>query len=464
MITIGGSIGTGLFMVSGSTIYKAGPGGALLAYILIGILVYIVTASLGEMATYMPTSGAFSSYSSKFIDPAIGFAVGWNYWFSWTTTLAAEMTAGAILMRYWFPNSHSLLWSLLFIFCIFLINLLSVKYYGETEYWLAIIKIITVIIFICLGLSMSFGIIGNTPSGFQNFFIEDAPFSGGALSILGVFIIAGYSFQGTETIGIMSGESRNPRRDIPKAIRKVFWRIFIFYVLTIGVIGLSIPYTNPNLVNEDIQNFAMSPFTLVFEQSGFTMAASIMNIVILTSIFSAGNSGMYASTRLLWKMSTEGTAPEILSKINKKGVPIFALLLTTITTMSVFLLSLIGEGKGFFWLLSASGLCGFIAWITILVSHYRFRKAFLQQGNVLSELSYYSKWYPNGVLIAIGTCVCIILGQNYTEFFSNRIDWYSIFATYIGIPIFVLLWAVYKIIKKTKVVRIKNINLKEGKI
>src|SRR5690606_31797854 len=285
MIALGGSIGTGLFLASGSAIAEAGPGGALLAYLTVGIMVYFLMTSLGELATYMPEAGSFNTYASRFVDPSLGFALCWNFWFNWAITIASELAAATLIIKYWFPDSPSYLWSLLFLAIIFGLNLLSVKGYGESEYWFALIKIAVVIIFLAVGVLMIFGIMGGSkPAGFSNFTLDGGPFHGGFLAFLGIFMAAGYSFQGTELVGVAAGESENPRENVPKAIKQIFWRILIFYIFTIFVIGMIIPYTNPSLMQTGIENIAVSPFTLVFEKAGFAFAAAIMNTVILTSV------------------------------------------------------------------------------------------------------------------------------------------------------------------------------------
>lgn len=321
MIALGGSIGTGLFLASGTAISTAGPGGALIAYAAVGIMVYFLMTSLGELATFMPDSGSFNTYAARFVDPALGFAMGWNFWYNWAVTIAAELAAATVLIKYWFPDSSSMLWSLLFLVLIFALNVLSVKGYGESEYWFAIIKVATVIIFLAVGVLMIFGIMGGEAVGFSNFTIGDAPIHGGFFAVLGVFMAAGFSFQGTELIGVAAGESENPRENVPRAIRQVFWRILIFYILAITVISLIIPYTHPNLLKGDLENIGVSPFTLVFEKAGLAIAASVMNAVILTSVLSAGNSGMYASSRVLYALARDGKAPRFLGKLNKKAFP-----------------------------------------------------------------------------------------------------------------------------------------------
>ncbi|EGP8442770.1 amino acid permease [Listeria monocytogenes] len=461
MIAIGGSIGTGLFLASGNAIHTAGPGGALVAYVAIGIMVYFLMTSLGEMATYMPVSGSFSTYSSRFVDPAFGFALGWNYWFNWAITLAVDISTAAIIVQFWLPNTPAWLWSAIFLILIFGLNALSVKAYGESEYWFSIIKVATVIIFLIVGVLTIVGILGGEVIGFSNFTTGDAPFKGGFFAILGTFLIAGFSFQGTEMVGIAAGESATPETSVPKAIKQVFWRILLFYIFAIFIIGMIIPYTNPNLLSAEATDVAISPFTLVFEKAGLAFAASVMNAVILTSVLSAGNSGLYASTRMLWAMARDKKAPKFLGKVNRRGIPMAALIVTTIVGAMTFITTLTENGTVIYtWLLSASGLTGFIAWIGIAISHYRFRKAFIKQGHDLSELKYKAKFFPFGPILALVLCILVIVGQDYAAFlkpeFTNPAWWQKIGISYIGLPIFLVFWLSFKFTNKTKVIPLED--------
>lgn len=451
MIAIGGAIGTGIFLALGATINQAGPGGALVAYISIGIMVYFLMTSLGEMATFMPVSGSFGTYASKFIDPSLGFALGWNYWYNWAITVAAEMVAGALLMKYWFPDVPAIIWSVLFLVLIVTLNFLSARAYGESEFWFAGIKVVTVIVFLIVGVATIFGIIGGHAVGFSNFTVGEAPFVGGAKAIFMIFLIAGFSFQGTELVGIAAGESEDPEKNIPKAINSIFWRILIFYVGTIIVVGALIPYTEAGV---DI-----SPFTMVFQKAGIAAAASLMNAVILTSVLSCGNSGMYASTRMLYAMAKEGKAPKWLGKVNSRGVPVNSLIVTTIIASLCFLTGLYAETTVYVWLIAASGLAGFIAWLGIALCHYRFRKAYHAQNRDLGKLKYVAKYFPAGPIIALVLCVIVILGQGISYMSEGKIDWNGMIAAYIGLPLFLGLWIGYKVKYKTKVIPLNEVDL-----
>ncbi len=460
MIAIGGSIGTGLFVASGASVSTAGPGGALAAYALIGLMVYFLMTSLGEMAAYMPVAGSFSTYGARFVDPAFGFAIGWNYWYNWAVTIAVELAAASIVMKFWLPEVPGVLWSGVFLALMFALNAISVKGFGESEYWFALIKVVTVIVFIITGVYMIFGLMhGQEAVGLTNFTSGDAPFVGGLPAMIGVAMIAGFSFQGTELIGIAAGESENPSSSIPRAVKQVFWRILLFYVCAILVIGLLIPYTDPNLLKGQVTDIGVSPFTLVFQNAGIAFAASVMNAVILTAVLSAGNSGMYASTRMLYALACEGKAPKLFARLSANGVPLNALYATTLVGALCFFTSVFGDQTVYLWLLNTSGMTGFIAWLGIAICHYRFRKAYVAQGRSLAALPYRAMLFPLGPLFAFALCLAITLGQNYQAFMADTIDWSSVAATYIGIPLFFVIWFGYRLKNGTRLLAYDEIDL-----
>ena len=452
MIALGGSIGTGLFVASGGAIHEAGPGGAMLGYALISVMVFFLMTSLGEMSAYSPTTGTFNEYSSKYVDPAFGFAMGWNYWFNWAITVAVEVLAAAFIMQFWFPDTNTLLWSSGFFLLIFILNILTVKVFGETEYWLSMIKVTFVIIFIIVGGLTIFGMIGHkAPVGFSNWTIGDAPFHGGFLSFMGVFLIAGFSFQGTELIGVAAGEAKNPGKAIPKAIKNTFWRIVIFYILAIGVISFLIPYNDANLVNPN-SDVTLSPFTIIFKQAGLTFAATIMNAVILTAVLSACNASMYSATRTLWYMGKTKQAPKLFSKLSSNGTPYVALIATCIIGSTFLLTSKFQNGLIFMWLVNISSLAGFIAWFGIALSHFRFRRAYIKQGLDLNKLPYKSKLFPFAPILAMIFIIIIIAGQQLNDIIAGTLSLSHFLATYIGLILFLIVALIYKVKKKTKLV------------
>lgn len=459
MIAIGGSIGTGLFVSSGATIAQSGPGGALLSFAIIGLMVYFLMTSLGELAACMPVSGSFSTYASRYVDESFGFALGWNYWYSWAVTIAVDLVAVQIIMAYWFPDTPGVLWSAVFLGLLFALNVASVRFFGETEFWFALIKVITIIAFIIMGVLMLMGIVeGGQDGGAHLWQIGDAPIAGGLPALIGVAMIVGFSFQGTEFVGIAAGETENPGRNIPKAVRQIFWRILLFYVCTIIVIGLLIPYTDPRLLKDGLSDITISPFTLIFQKADMLAAAAIMNAVILTSVLSAGNSGMYASSRMLYSLAVERKAPALFAKVTRSGTPVWALLATSVVAGLCLLSFLFSPGKLYLWLLNTSGMLGFIAWLGIAISHYRFRRGYKLAGHSLDKLPYVSKFFPFGPFFAFALCMVVMLGQNYQAFIGDRIDWMGATATYIGLVLFVVMWLGHKVITRSRIVRYRDMD------
>ena len=459
MIAIGGSIGTGLFLASGATIANAGPGGALLAYALIGVMIYFLMTSLGELATHNPTSGAFFTYGTKYVSNGFGFALGWNYWYNWAITVAFELVAVQFIMKFWFPDIPGFYWSALFLAVVFGINALTVKGFGESEFFFSLIKVLAIIIFIIIGIVMITKIM-LTPEAatFSNWTKGEAPFVGGFSALIGVAMIAGFSFQGTEMVGVAAGESKDPKKTIPIAIKQIFWRILLFYIVCIFIIGTLIAYDDPRLLQAaSDENIALSPFTLLYEQAGFAFAASVMNAVILTAILSAGNSGMYSSTRMLFDMAKNGSAPKVFSKLDTRGVPMNALYATTAIAALCFLTTFIGEEQVFNWLLNMSGMCGFIVWLGIAISHYRFRKGYLAQGYKLEDLAYRAKFFPFAPWFAFILCAIVVLGQNYQAVLDG--EWLAVLSTYIGIFLFFAIWIGYKLKRESKLVKYNEMDV-----
>lgn len=457
MIALGGSIGTGLFVASGATVAQAGPMGALVAYMAIGVMVYFLMTGLGEMATYSPTSGSFADYAGRYVDPALGFAMGWNYWFNWAITLAVDVVAVGLISHFWFPDVPTWLFSAIALVLIFLLNLFSVGTFGEAEFWLSLVKIVTIVAFLLLGMATIFGVFHSNIDVIGNLTAGNHGFVGGWGAVLSVFVVAGFSFQGTELIGITAGEAKDPEKSVPKAINQVFWRILLFYILAIFVIGALVAYDDPRLLSSSTENISVSPFTIVFQNAGIAFAASLMNAVILTSIISSANSGSYASTRMLYAMARNGQAPRVFAKLSKNGVPVAALLLTTAVGLLAFISQSKGGSVAYVWLVNASGLTGFIAWIGIAISHYRFRKAYIAQGRDLNELIYRAKWFPFGPLVALAIAILVIVGQDPTSF--AQFDFEKIMVTYLSVPLFVVLYVYYKFRYKTKVIPLEQVDL-----
>jgi lysine-specific permease len=470
MIAIGGAIGTGLFFASGSAISHAGPGGAMVAYAVMGLAVFCMMQSLGEMATQLPIRGSFETYAERFVDSSFAFAVGWNYWFSWAITLAAELVAGALIVKFWFPHSNSAIWAGTFLALLLALNLLSVRAYAEAEYWFSSIKVGTVLIFLVVGGLMIAGILGGPVHGFGNWSLHDpasggqAPFVGGWSSVLAVFMVAGFAFQGTEGVGLAAAETTNPAKNVPKAIRSVFWRILLFYIGSIFVVGTLIPFNDPNLLHGDEGHVALSPYTLVFVQVpavGY-YAASLMNAVILTAVLSCGNSSMYVASRMLHAMAHSGKAPRVCARLTRRGVPALAITITAMISALTFFASTIGDQKIYALFYNASSLSGFLIWLGIAICHIRFRRAWAAQGRPLSELTFRARFYPVGTWLALVIFVVVILFANMGVFQASPFSWFDFITSYMMIPVCIGLYLWHKIRYKTRLVPMDRCDFEAG--
>ncbi|HLB42207.1 MAG TPA: amino acid permease [Gammaproteobacteria bacterium] len=439
MIAIGGSIGTGIFLASGYSISIGGPGGALLAYSLMAVIVYFLMTSLAEMSVFKPSSGTFCEYSSSYVGKSFGMAMGYNYWLNWAITIAAEISAASLIMGYWFPQINSIIFSIIFFIGIFLCNIFSVRFFGEIEYIMSFTKVTVIMLFIFLGIIM----VWQQPHfGTQQWFIGDAPFHQGWYGFIAVFLFAGFSFQGTELIGVASGEAQNPEVSIPTSIKYVFWRLTLFYVLSIAIITLLIPYTDYRLTYQD--NVMMSPYTLIFSRYIAVYAGDLVNFIILVAVLSAANASMYSSTRILWYLGKTGQVPRIFSKLNPFAVPMTALLASAIVGSLVFLSSFVGNGKLFTYLLQISSLSGFIAWFGIALSHYQFRRKFLIKNGGISVLKYKAKFYPYAQIISMIMLIFVITAQSIPVLKNGNYRMIDFIIIYSAVWLFLLFYLVHK--------------------
>lgn len=460
MIAIGGAIGTGLFVATGNVISQAGPGGAILAYLIIGVMLYFLMSSIGELATFYPVSGSFSSYSTRFVDKSLGFTMGWLYWAIWLLVTSVDIIISASVLNYWdtFQFFSPVTWSIIFLCLLFLLNIFSVKAFGETEFWLSLIKVITIIIFIAVGVLTIVGILGGKIYGLSNYTVGEAPFVGGFSGFLGVLLVAGFSVGGTEVVAVTAGESSNPDRSMPKAIKQVFWRILLFYVLSIAVISAIIPYTDPLLLNES-ESVSQSPFTIVFDRVGIAFAASVINAVILTSLLSAANSGIYTTSRMLYSMAEDKQAPRFLAKLNKTTkLPIVALFTTFIIVLAVIILAQF-KSDIVFTLLNIIGSLVIVIWAASILAQIRLRLAIKKQNKDPKDvLPYKAPFYPLGPIIVIIALLFLFGGNSFGAVLSGDIG--ALFRNITPIVILVLIYLVHKFIRKTKIVKLEEIDLK----
>jgi lysine-specific permease len=406
MIAIGGSLGTGVFLTLGYSLSVGGIGGAISAYIIMALVVYFLMTSLGEMSVFSPSSGSLCEYSRIYVGESFGFAMNINYWFNWVTCLALEISAAALIMSYWFPHISANFFAILFFVILLGLNLFSVKLYGELEYWLSFIKIGVVVTFLLLGF---FVIIHQPKLGTDKWFIQDSPFHQGWYGLLSVFALAGFSFQGTELIGVAVGETKNPENTLPTSIKLIFWRLTICYILSLLVISLLIPFNSSLLLSGE--NVKTSPFTIVFNQFAGVYAADAVNFTVLIALLSAANASLYSASRVLWNFAVQNKYLLKVAKIHKSGVPVIAVSATWISALLAFSIAVFCGDNVFNFLTQITAIAGFIAWFGVSLSHYRFRQIYLQTHNNLDGLKYRAKFFPYAQIFSMIMVIAIVVLQ-----------------------------------------------------
>ncbi|WP_368296879.1 amino acid permease [Cytobacillus firmus] len=403
MLSLGGVIGTGLFLNAGYTINQAGAGGALIGYLFGGVILYLVMVCLGELAVYMPVTGSFQTYASKFISPSAGFSLGWMYFIGSATTAGVEFTAAGILMKRWLPDISVWVWCAIFILLLFALNALTTRGFAEAEYWFSGIKVVAVIFFIIIGFSAILGIIplADRPAPYMEHLAPKGLFPAGIAIVFVTMMNVIFSYQGSELIGIAAGESEEPQKNIPRAIRNVLFRIIIFYIASIIILSAIFPTQELGILE--------SPFVTLMDLAGIPFAPDIMNFVILTAILSVGNSCIYASTRLLWAMAHDGMAPGVFGKLSKRKVPFTALVFTMTFSLLSLLTSVFAAETVFVLLMSIAGISVTISWMGIALSQFMFRRKYIQAGGKVEDLKYKVPFYPIIPLICIIFCVSILV-------------------------------------------------------
>ncbi|KAH8794728.1 amino-acid permease inda1 [Hyaloscypha finlandica] len=473
MIAIGGAIGTGLFVGSGKALASGGPGSLLIAFSIIALMLYCTVYSLGEMSCVFPIAGSFSAFATRFLDPAWGFAMGWNYALQWMVTLPLEIVAAAITIQYWNSPISPALWVTIFLVVIIALNLFGVKGYGESEFWLALVKVIAIIGFIILGIVLD---CGGGPNGTYiggKYFRDPGAFYGGFKGLCSVFVTAAFAFSGTEMVGLGAAEAADPRKSLPKAIKQTFWRVTAFYLISLLLVGLLVPYTDPRLLNGATSADAKaSPFVLAMTNAGIRGLPSLFNAIIMIAVLSVGNSSIYGSSRTLAALAEQHQAPRILAYIDRKGRPLISILLTSVVGLIAYtaVLSPDAESQVFNWLLALSGLSAIFTWLTICLCHIRFRSA-LRLANIspstlpfTSHLGIYGSWlgFVLNCLVFVAQFWIGFSPLGYADMAAKDLV-QNFFEVYLAAPIIVVSGVVYKLWFKTRWVRVAEIDLVTGR-
>lgn len=450
MIAIGGTIGTGLFVGSGQALAIGGPAFLLLAYCLTSILVYGIVTAVIEICTYLPVSGSsMAYYCSRYVSPSVGFALGWLYVYSFGILVAYEITAASIVINYWPNNVPIAVWITIMLLVVVALNLSPVGVYAEIEFWFAGIKVIMLIGLLILAVILMLGggpnhdRLGfrywNNPGATKAHIVDGA--GGRFTAFLYVWVFSGFSFYfGPELIIVTSGEMRNPRKNLPIAGRHFFYRLVFFYVLGALAIGAICSSTAKDLTS-GAGNANASPWVIAIRNAGITVLPSIVNAAVLTSAWSAGNSFLYMSSRSLYSAAIAGNAPKIFTRCNRYGLPIYAVLATSCFTFLTYLNVGSQAGVVFNWFISLTNTAGYTSWIVCAVIYIRFRKACQLQG---VSVPYRSKVQPYGAWVCLVVFAVLLLANGFTVFYPGQFTVSGFLTTYLGIPIFIVLWLGHK--------------------
>jgi AAT family amino acid transporter len=423
MIAVGGAIGTGLFLGSGLAIGLAGPG-VILSYILGVVVCLVMMSALTEMAVVHPTAGSFGVYAETYLSPWAGFVVRTTYWMAQVIAIGGEVTAAAIYTRFWVPRAPLWIWIVLYSAALILVNLTSVKSFGEFEYWFAMIKVAAIVLFIVLGIGFVFGGFGGPAPGLSLWASEGGFLPHGFGGVLKAMLIVIFSFYGIEIVAVTAGEAEDPGRAVPRAMRSVVLRLSLFYILSIALVVAVAPWTKAGL--------GESPFVTVFRSVGVPYAAGLMNFVILTAALSSMNTNLYLSSRMLFSLSRSGLVPQSFGRLSGRGIPRNAILLSTLGLGTAAVLSLRYPDSVYLWMFGISIFGGILVWILILLTLVAFRTQRRAAGLAPGELR--MPFYPWLAWAGVAVLAAILVDA---FFIHLAVAWYA------GVPWLAFISAAY---------------------
>ncbi|EFX05535.1 amino acid permease [Grosmannia clavigera kw1407] len=466
MIAIAGMIGTGLFLGSGSAIARAGPVGALLSYVVMGLVTAAVSYTSGEMSAFMPVTGGFTRHAARMVEPACGAATGWNFWYSMAITAPAEITAASGLIEFWDSSVSPAVWISIFLVFILVVNFCGVRLYGESEVVFATLKIMLIVGIIIAGLVVD---LGGGPDhdrrGFRNW-QHPGPFNeyltdgntGKFLAWWSTLISAAFSYGAIQVVAIAGAETNDPRRTIPKATKRTFTRVILFYVLSIFIAGLIIRSDDVRL-QVSTGTASQSPFVIAFQESGIKALPSIINAIVITSALSSGSACVYLASRTLFGLSREGHAPKFFQHCNRFGVPVYAVGATAIFLPLAYLVLGSSASVVFGWFVNITTVSGLIGWAVLEISFLRMYYAFKAQGHSRDELPYKSPLQPYTAWFALVFVILVILFSGFSVFFPGHFTASGFLTAYVNIPIFIVLYLGFKIMLKLKIYSTTEIDI-----
>ncbi|KAF8746248.1 hypothetical protein AX14_000046 [Amanita brunnescens Koide BX004] len=471
MISIGGVIGTGLFLGTATSLMNGGPVGMLLGYAFMGSICYSVMVSLGEMIAFLPIPGGHIKLAERFVDPALSFTMGWNYWYNWAIIMPGELSAAAILVGFWNREINPAAWITICLIVVFVINMLGAGAYGEAEFWFASIKVLTITGLIILGIVLD---LGGGPNhdrlGFR-YWKHPGPFvqfqgipgvKGRFLGWWAVMSQAAFSYIGTEIVAIAAAETKNPRRNLPRAIQRVYVRILLFYIGGTTVIGLLVPSNSPGL-NLSNGTAASSPFVIAIKTSGIKVLPHIINACLLTSAWSAASSDLYTSSRALFGLATSNNAPKIFLKTTKGGLPYVSVLFCTAFGFLAYMSAGgVGSGEVFGWFQNMTAVAGMMTWFGISVSYIRFYQGLKAQGYDRKRLPFTSRFQPYAAYYAAFWTFFVCLFSGWTVFLKGKWNTATFVTNYLPLMLFPVLYLSSRLYYKQGPVPADEIDLVTG--
>ncbi|KAG9691779.1 amino acid permease-like protein, partial [Aureobasidium melanogenum] len=462
----GSAIGTGLFLGLGSSLQTGGPLGALLGYAFVGLIVCAVQFALGEVTALLPVTGSFIRHAEFLVDPALGFAIGWNTVYGNWLSIPSEISAICVLFQYW-TDINASLWIVIFILLTFVVGIAFVGIYGEIEFAMAMLKIALVVGLVILGLCIDLGgVPGTSRIGFR-FWVTPGPFFehiasgswGNFLGFWSVMINAVFSFSGVESIAMAAAETRNPRQNIPKACKRVFARVALFYVVTVLIVGMLVPSDDERLSDES-GTAAQSPFVIAASAAGIKAIPSIVNAVVITSAWSSSNQALLAGTRVLYSLALKKQAPAMFLRTTSWGVPYMCVLIQTLFMFLAFMSLSSSALTVFYWFVDLVGCGVLISWSCILTNHLRLMSAMKKQGIERTELPWHNRWTPYSSAIALAACLLILLTNGFAVFTRGGWSTSSFVSSYLDIPLILVAYLGWKYFKGTKFVALEDIPIR----
>jgi amino acid transporter len=470
MIAIGGSIGAGFFVGSGGAFSNGGPASVFIDFLLMGVMIFNVVYALGELAIMYPISGGFYTYSTRFIDPSWGFAMGWNYVFQWAIVLPLEITTAGITIGYWEGGADVSLavWITIFWVFIILVNVWGTLGYAEEEFWSSLLKLSATVIFMIVAFILVLG--GGPERGIYSSYwgartwYDPGAFRNGFKGFCSVFVTAAFSFSGTELVGLAAAETKNPLKSLPSAIRQVFWRITLFYILGLFFVGLLVRSDDDRLLNGT--GSSVSPFVIACKDAGLIGYDSFMNVIILVSVVSIGVSGVYGGSRTLTALAEQGYAPKVFTYIDRSGRPLYSVSMILLMGALAYM-NLGSDGVTVFnWLYQLSGLAALFTWGSICLAHIRFRKAWLYHGHTLDEIPFKAVGGVYGSWLGLFLIAIVLVAQFYiaiSPIGSKTGSAKEFFYAYLAFFVVLFFWAYGYLWKRKGWLRTAQIDVDSGR-